>query len=55
MLDARTPTVDLDGYVTEKALDGLFTTVAKEERLIRETPSARTTELLKSVFGAFGR
>lgn len=50
----RVPELDLDGYVTEKALDGLFKQVAAEERRIRETPAARTTELLKSVFG-FGK
>lgn len=45
-------TADLDGYVTEKALDGLFLMVAEEERRIRQDPLARTTELLKKVFGA---
>ncbi len=48
----KVPVVDLDGYVTEKALDGLFTLVAAEEKHIRENPVARTTDLLKSVFGA---
>jgi len=43
---------DLDAYVTGRALDGLFLTVAQEERRIRENPRARTTELLKKVFGA---
>lgn len=42
--------VDLPGYVTEKALDGLFTMIAVEEKKIRENPAARTTELLKKVF-----
>lgn len=42
--------VDLDRYVTEKALDGLFTMLAAEEKKIRENPTARTTELLKEVF-----
>lgn len=41
---------DLDGYVTRKALDGLFQVVAKEERRIREDPAARTTALLRKVF-----
>jgi hypothetical protein len=44
-------TTDLDGYVTEKALDGLFLMVAQEEKRIRENPVARTTDLLKKVFG----
>jgi hypothetical protein len=47
------PTVDLDGYVTDKTLDGLFKMVAEEEKRVRENPVARTTDLLKSVFGAF--
>jgi len=43
---------DLDGYVTEKTLDGLFLMVAEEEKRIRENPMARTTDLLKKVFGS---
>ncbi|MDR3417617.1 MAG: DUF4197 domain-containing protein [Nevskia sp.] len=43
---------DLDGYVTQKALDGLFLRVADEEKSIRTNPAARTTDLLKKVFGA---
>lgn len=41
---------DLDGYVAQKALDGLFLRVADEEKNIRENPAARTSELLKKVF-----
>ncbi len=44
--------MDLDGYVTNKALDGLFLMIAAEEKRIRENPVARTSELLKKVFGA---
>ncbi len=44
--------VDVDAYVTQKALDGLFKMVSEEERKIRENPSARGTELLQKVFGA---
>jgi len=44
-------TLDLDRYVTDKALDGLFVKLADEERRIREDPVARSTELLKKVFG----
>jgi len=44
-------TLDLDHYVTSKAIDGLFYTVGQEEKKIRTDPSARVTELLKSVFG----
>jgi len=42
---------DLDGYVTQKALDGLFLIVADEEKKIRKNPIGRTTNLLKKVFG----
>jgi len=42
---------DLDGYITEKALDGLFYMIAEEERKIRRDPVRRTTSLLKKVFG----
>lgn len=44
--------LDLDRYVTDKALDGLFVKLAQEEKLIRQNPAARSTELLKEVFGA---
>lgn len=43
--------VDLDNYVTEKAVDGLFTMIGEEEKKIRTNPAARGTELLKKVFG----
>jgi hypothetical protein len=42
---------DLDGYVTDKGLDGLFHMIAQEEKEIRSNPLARTTDLLKKVFG----
>jgi hypothetical protein len=42
---------DLTAYVTDKATSGLFTMIAKEEFKIRQNPAARTTELLKKVFG----
>ncbi|MFD2889360.1 DUF4197 domain-containing protein [Chitinophaga cymbidii] len=42
---------DLKGYVTEKAVKALFDQIAKEELSIRENPAARTSELLKKVFG----
>ncbi len=44
------PSLDLDSYVTNKALDGLFTMVGAEEKKIRTNPAARTTELLRKVF-----
>lgn len=46
------PSLDLNAYVTGKAMDGLFIMVAAEEKRIRENPVARSTDLLKSVFGA---
>lgn len=45
--DAR----DLDGYITQKAMDGLFLLVADEERRIRKDPVGRTTDILRKVFG----
>lgn len=47
--------VDLDAYITDKALDALFLKIAEQEKLIRENPAARTTELLRKVFGAILR
>lgn len=41
---------DLDDYATQKAIDGLFILIQKEEKNIRENPLARTTDLLKKVF-----
>ena len=41
---------DLEDYVTQRALDGLFHMIAKEEAKIRKDPLARTTEILKRVF-----
>ncbi len=43
--------LDLNQYVTDKAIDGLFKTLAKEEVKIRENPEARVTDILKEVFG----
>ena len=43
---------DLAGYVTEKALGGIFYQVGLEEKAIRKDPVARTTEILKKVFGS---
>jgi hypothetical protein len=43
---------DIDAYVTNKALDGLFKMVAAEEKNIRANPLARTTDLLQKVFGS---
>jgi hypothetical protein len=58
-LDAKVRTIpfteslsfDLDQYVTDGALNGLFLMLAEEERKIRQDPAARVTDLLKEVFG----
>lgn len=42
--------VDLEGYATDKALDGLFLMLAREEVKIRSDPAQRTTDLLRRVF-----
>lgn len=46
---------DLNKYVTEKAIDGLFHMVKKEENKIRKDPAARVTDLLSKVFGSIGQ
>lgn len=43
---------DLTAYVTERALNGLFVTIADEEAKIRTNPAARTSSILQKVFGA---
>ena len=45
------PNLDLADYITERTIDGLFHVLGREERLIRHDPVARTTELLREVFG----
>lgn len=47
----KTVNVNLEEYVTEKALDALFIKVAAEEKAIRSDPTARVTALLQKVFG----
>ncbi len=42
---------NLEEYVTEKAVDGIFHLVGEEERKIRKDPSARISEILETVFG----
>jgi hypothetical protein len=46
----KTETFDIDHYVVNKSLDGLFYMVGEEERKIRANPTARVTDLLKEVF-----
>ncbi|MBU1249248.1 MAG: DUF4197 domain-containing protein [Proteobacteria bacterium] len=45
-------TADLDSFVTNKAIDGLFSMMAVEEKAIRDNPVERSTDILKKVFGA---
>ncbi|HYK77392.1 MAG TPA: DUF4197 domain-containing protein [Daejeonella sp.] len=42
---------DLEAYVTQKAIDGLFVEIAQEELKIRQNISSRNTDLLQKVFG----
>lgn len=49
---SRTPVnTDLTGYVTERALKGLFYNIGLEEQKIRKNPAAQVTAILKKVFG----
>ena len=43
---------DLDSYVAQKALDGLFVMVAEQEAKIRQNPAEAATAILRKVFGA---
>jgi hypothetical protein len=45
------PNLDIRNYVTNQALDGLFSVLGNEERKIRTDPAARVTPLLREVFG----
>ena len=47
----KSESLDLDHYVTDKSLGGLFYMVGQEEKKIRTNPADRVTELLKKVFG----
>lgn len=47
----KSSSLDITQYVISKALDGLFYTLGQEEKKIRKNPVARTTNLLKEVFG----
>jgi hypothetical protein len=47
----KSESLDLDNYVSNKAVDGLFYMVGEEEKKIRTNPAARATDLLKKVFG----
>jgi len=47
----QAPNLDLDAFVVGRTVDGLFHAIGQEERRIRLTPAARTTPLLREVFG----
>jgi Protein of unknown function (DUF4197) len=48
----KTESFDIDKYVVDKSLGGLFHVLGDQEKQIRTNPAARTTNLLKEVFGA---
>jgi len=48
---AATKNFNLDEYVVAKTMDGLFYVMAEEEKKIRKDPLARTTSVLREVFG----
>ena len=48
---AKSSSLDIDNYVVSKALDGLFYMLGQQEKAIRTNPAARSTALLKQVFG----
>jgi Protein of unknown function (DUF4197) len=48
----RNQKFNLDDYVVGKTLDGLFYMLGEQEKQIRQNPAARTTDLLKQVFGS---
>jgi len=43
---------NLTGHVVQKAMDGIFYYIAKEEAAMRKNPAKQTTDLLKKVFGS---
>lgn len=48
----RSLSFDVNDYVVDGALAGLFCTIAQQEKEIRTNPAARVTDLLKGVFGS---
>jgi hypothetical protein len=51
LLGGATQGFDLNTYVTQKSLDGLFYVVGQEEEKIRTNPAAQVTPQLRQVFG----
>ena len=52
LFGTKVPDFDLDGYVTDQTLEGVFKLVGAEEKRIQQNPSARSTAALKAVYGA---
>ena len=50
-LSGQQVNTDINDYITNKALDGIFKLIGEEEKKIREDPLHRVTELLQRVFG----
>ena len=48
------PAPSIEDYTVQKSLDGLFLTLGAQKKQIRQNPAARTTDLLKQVFGQKG-
>ena len=46
---------NVESFVTQKALDGLFLMMADEEKAIRADPIGKGTDIVKKVFGALGK
>jgi hypothetical protein len=53
LVDARD--ANIESYVTQKTLDGLFLMMAKEEAAIRKNPLGQSSAILKKVFGLLGK
>lgn len=51
----KSDNASIESYVTNKALDGLFLMIAKEEAAIRKNPLGQASSLLKKVFGTLGK
>ena len=45
----------VETFVTQRALDGLYLMIADEEKAIRADPVGKGTDIVKKVFGAFGK
>ncbi len=51
MLGGAIPSLDVNSYVTQKTLDGLFYMIGQQEQTIRTNPAAQVSPLLRQVFG----